>query len=73
VLNPEQAFRLGVALDAIHKYYQAAYGAAGWYALEVDWKFDDKRVAGTPSLFIKQARPYPRPEYEVTAACQPSP
>jgi hypothetical protein len=39
----------------------------------VDWKFDDKRVTGAPSLFIKQARPYPRPEYELTGGCSPSP
>jgi len=74
VLNPEQAYRLGLALDAIHKYFLPAYGSAGgWYALEVDWKFDDKRVAGTPSLYIKQARPYPRPEYETTGGCSPAP
>lgn len=73
VLDPEQAYRLGLALDAIHKYFLSAYGGAGgWYALEVDWKFDDKRVAGTPSLFIKQARPYPRPEYEITGGCTPA-
>jgi hypothetical protein len=74
VLDAQQAYRLGVALDAIHKYFLPAYGAAGgWYALEVDWKFDDKRTPGTPSLFIKQARPYPRPEYEVVGGCTPGP
>jgi pyruvate phosphate dikinase-like enzyme len=73
VLDLEQTYRLGLALDAIHKFFLSAYGGAGWYALEVDWKFDDKRVAGTPSLFIKQARPYPRPEYEITGGCSPAP
>jgi hypothetical protein len=74
VLDPEQAYRLGLALDAIHKYFLPAYGnASGWYALEVDWKFDDKRAPGKPSLFIKQARPYPRPRYETAGGCQPAP
>ena len=74
VLSPEQAFRLGVALDAIHDYFLPAYGtSAGWYALEVDWKFDDKRVPGSPSLFIKQARPYPRPRHGAAGSCQPAP
>ncbi len=71
VLAPEQTYRLGVALDAIHKYFVPAYGAAGgWYALEVDWKFDDKRTPGEPSLFIKQARPYPRAGEQSAAGCQ---
>jgi hypothetical protein len=72
VLSPEQSYRLGLGLDAIHKYFAAAYGASGgWYALEVDWKFDDKRTPGEPSLFIKQARPYPRPQYEAAGGCMP--
>jgi hypothetical protein len=72
VLSPQQTHRLGVALDAIHRYFFSAYGAASWYALEVDWKFDDKRTAGEPSLFIKQARPYPRPRYEASGGCTPA-
>lgn len=72
VLSPEQSYRLGLGLEAIHKYFAAAYGASGgWYALEVDWKFDDKRTPGEPSLYIKQARPYPRPEYEAAGGCTP--
>jgi pyruvate phosphate dikinase-like enzyme len=74
VLSLEQTHRLGIALDAIHKYFYPAYGAGGgWYALEVDWKFDDKRTPGAPSLFIKQARPYPRPQVEAAGGCQPAP
>lgn len=70
VLSPDQIYRLGLSLDAIHKYFFTAYGnAGGWYALEVDWKFDDKLTLGQPSLFIKQARPYPRPEYEAGGRC----
>jgi hypothetical protein len=73
VLSPAQAYRLGSALDVIHKYFFSAYGAAGgWYALEVDWKFDDKWTAGEPALFIKQARPYPRSAYATAPGCSPA-
>jgi hypothetical protein len=70
VLSESQTLRLGVALDAIHKYFFSAYGSkGGWYALEVDWKFDDKFSPGSPRLFIKQARPYPPPQAETTREC----
>jgi hypothetical protein len=70
VLSEAQTQRLGMALDAIHKYFFSAYGSAeGWYALEVDWKFDDKFSPGSPRLFIKQARPYPPPRSETKAEC----
>jgi hypothetical protein len=70
VLSEDQTQRLGIALDAIHKYFFSAYGsAAGWYAIEVDWKFDDKFSPGEPRLFIKQARPYPPPRSETKAGC----
>lgn len=70
VLSESQVTRLGVALDAIHKYFFGAYGSAGgWYGLEVDWKFDDKFSPGEPRLFIKQARPYPRPRSETAGGC----
>lgn len=60
VLTPDESQRLGIALSAIHSYFASAYSTPGeWYALEVDFKFDDKRTSGTPSLYIKQARPYP--------------
>jgi hypothetical protein len=72
VLDRPQTYRLGLALDAIHRFFFPAYGSAGWYALEVDWKFDDKRTPGQPSLFIKQARPYPRPRYEAAGGCTPA-
>jgi hypothetical protein len=72
VLTESQVSRLGIALDAIHKHFLSAYGAgSGWYALEVDWKFDDKFSPGEPRLFIKQARPYPRPKSDATGGCQP--
>jgi hypothetical protein len=64
VLSPAQLRELGVALEAIHQRFSAAYGPAsgnrGWYAMDVEFKFDDDGVAGrTPRLFVKQARPYP--------------
>ena len=40
-----------------------AYADQGWYGLEVDWKFDDKYTPGTPMLYLKQARPYPPPDF----------
>jgi hypothetical protein len=61
VLDSEQSHRLGIALQAIHNYFASAYSKTGeWYALEVDFKFDDKFSPGSPRLFVKQARPYPR-------------
>lgn len=71
VLSPEQAYRLGFALDAIHRFFSPAYGSSGWYALEVDWKFDDKQTPGEPGLYIKQARPYPRPVSPTAGGCSP--
>ncbi len=60
VLSAVEVNTLGVALDAIHAYFQPVYGATGgWYGMDVEFKFDDKDTPGTPQLFIKQARPYP--------------
>jgi hypothetical protein len=65
VLSRAQTFSLGEALSAIHDRFSAAYGPAagntGWYAMDVEFKFDDEDTPGTPSLIIKQARPYPDP------------
>jgi pyruvate,water dikinase len=62
VLTTRQAYELGMALDAIHTRFSAAYGPAagnnGWYAMDIEFKFDDEG-SGEPKLFIKQARPYP--------------
>jgi pyruvate,water dikinase len=62
VLSTRQTYELGMALDAIHTRFSAAYGPAagnrGWYAMDIEFKFDDE--GGTESkLFVKQARPYP--------------
>jgi hypothetical protein len=36
------------------------YGAgSSWYGMDVEFKFDDKDTPGVPSLYIKQARPFP--------------
>lgn len=63
VLTALQVRELGTALDAIHRRFSAAYGPAsgntGWYAMDVEFKFDDDGSGATPRLFIKQARPYP--------------
>lgn len=64
VLTNVQIHSLGVALDAIHKRFSPAYGPGagnnGWYAMDIEFKFDDEAAPGTtPTLYIKQARPYP--------------
>lgn len=64
VLNTVQIHSLGVALDAIHKRFSPAYGPAagnnGWYAMDIEFKFDDEAdPTKDPTLYIKQARPYP--------------
>jgi hypothetical protein len=63
VLTNQEIYTLGVALDAVQRWYAEAYADEGWYGLEVDWKFDDKYTPGTPELFLKQARPYPPPDF----------
>lgn len=64
VLSAAQIHSLGVALDAIHERFNSAYGPAsgntGWYAMDVEFKFDaEADPSATPTLYIKQARPYP--------------
>ena len=64
VLTATQIHSLGVALDAIHERFNSAYGPAsgntGWYAMDVEFKFDSEAAPNaTPTLYIKQARPYP--------------
>ena len=52
VLTEGQIYTLGKALDAIHTTYQAAYGGAADYAMDVEFKMDEGE------LWVKQARPY---------------
>jgi hypothetical protein len=64
VLTGSQIHTLGATLDAIHNRFSAAYGPAagnnGWYAMDVEFKFDnDDAPNAPPALYIKQARPYP--------------
>lgn len=64
VLSTKQVHSLGLALDAIHTRFSPAYGPAsgnqGWYAMDVEFKFDDDANPGQPAtLYVKQARPYP--------------
>jgi len=64
VLTKKEIHTLGVALESIHDYFSKAYGPASgsseWYAMDIEFKFDDEENPGeAPELFIKQARPYP--------------
>lgn len=64
VLTAAQRYELGTALQAIHQRFSPAYGPAagntGWYAMDVEFKFDnDENPAEAPHLYVKQARPYP--------------
>jgi hypothetical protein len=64
VLTTTQTYQLGRALDAIHTYFSKAYGPAsgntGWYAMDVEFKFDNSADPTKPAtLWVKQARPYP--------------
>ncbi len=62
VLTSTQTHELGVGLKAVHQYFYGAYGAesaSGWYAMDVEFKFDVDVPGEEPHLFIKQARPYP--------------
>ncbi len=58
VLNPNQRFQLGQALDRIRQAFAPAYGTNGnWWAMDVEFKFDGL-PGEEPALFVKQARPY---------------
>ena len=70
VLTTQESYDLAVALDAVHNFFRDAYGDTNdWYAMDVEWKFDDKWDPGNPQVFIKQARPYPGWESEAAGAC----
>ena len=63
VLTPTETYQLGVALSAIHQFFYPSYGpqATGkdWYAMDVEFKFDQGDGSDAPVLQVKQARPYP--------------
>jgi pyruvate,water dikinase len=62
VLSAAQVNELGKALEAIHRRFSPAYGPAagntGWYAMDVEFKFDGD-PGEMPRLAVKQARPHP--------------
>ncbi|MEZ4320269.1 MAG: PEP/pyruvate-binding domain-containing protein [Myxococcota bacterium] len=59
VLTNPQVNRLGQALQGIHAYFAPAYGnLGGFYGMDVEFKFD-QQFDDEPTLYIKQARPYP--------------
>jgi hypothetical protein len=61
VLTTSQIHELGVALSAIHTHFAPAYRPAdpsAFYGMDVEFKFDGE-TGETPTLFVKQARPYP--------------
>ena len=59
VLSTGQIYELGSALKEIHNHFYSVYGSAGaYYGMDVEFKFDDEPT-GEPTLYIKQARPYP--------------
>ncbi|HMI88417.1 MAG TPA: PEP/pyruvate-binding domain-containing protein [Polyangiaceae bacterium] len=65
VLTERQIYDLGRALDILHKRFANAYQTSptAWYAIDSEFKFDDEATPGmAPSLYIKQARPYPGPQ-----------
>jgi len=65
VLTEVEVGELVRALTLIKDTFRKAYAEDGWYAMDVEFKFapqDEWGVAtSTPTLWIKQARPYPNP------------
>lgn len=59
VLTPAQVNQLGRALAAIHAAFLPVYGTSGgFYGMDTEFKFDGE-IGETPTLQMKQARPYP--------------
>ena len=69
VLTTAESYDLAVALDAINSFFLDAYGDTDWYAMDVEWKFDDKYTPGEPTLWIKQARPFPGWSQDASGTC----
>ena len=63
VLTAAETYELGVALKAIHLFFHDSYGphvtGNDWYAMDVEFKFDQEDGGDEPVLQVKQARPYP--------------
>lgn len=65
VLSDRQIYDLGIALNRLHARFAHAYqkSPTDWYAIDSEFKFDDfADPSKPPSLYIKQARPYPANE-----------
>jgi pyruvate,water dikinase len=59
VLTKAQTYRLGQALEAIHGHFAQYYQTGSdFYAMDVEYKFDDDGLGSEPLLWIKQARPH---------------
>ncbi len=57
VLTESQTFELGSALAKVRETFARAYATDGWWALDVEFKFDGE-PGEEPQLFVKQARPF---------------
>lgn len=57
VLDSAQLFALGTALAEIRAFFAPAYALDGWWAMDVEFKFDGE-PGEEPALYVKQARPY---------------
>ena len=63
VLTDAQTYALADALEVINDRFRNAFGTddGSWWAMDCEFKFDDEADPGAPpTLYIKQARPYPR-------------
>ena len=58
VLTVRQVYDLGVALKQVHTFFAPAYGDSSFYAMDTEFKFDGE-AGEEPTLYLKQARPYP--------------
>jgi hypothetical protein len=58
-LTKAQTYKLGQALEAIHQHFAQYYQTGSdFYAMDVEYKFDDDGLGSEPLLWIKQARPH---------------
>ena len=63
VLTDAQTYVLADALEVVNDRFRHAFGTkdSSWWAMDCEFKFDDEADPGAePTLYIKQARPYPR-------------
>jgi hypothetical protein len=53
VLSRSSVQELGTMMKKVHDFYAEVYGGVPFYALEIDWKWDEGQI------WLKQCRPYP--------------